>query len=77
MNLAAVAQQEMNIVKPRIVLCGVDFFGDGYCYDDHGVQPGVWSQRENMQRLIDYLWDKGWEIYTISETTLDVPKLCE
>ena len=64
----------------RIILCGIDMQGKAYANDPEGHgcnanlrQGGIWAQKDNFNRLIKWLGEKGVEVVSLSDTALDVP----
>lgn len=64
----------------RIVLCGIDMKGKAYANDPegHGCNAnlragGVWAQRDNFNRLIQWLKGQGVVVVSLSPTALDIP----
>lgn len=64
---------------PNIVLCGVDMFGTGHHDgfenpDPHDLCAGRWPWADPLQHCCEAITNHGVNVYTMSDTALDLPR---
>jgi len=74
-------QDKLNTKPKRIILCGIDMFGNMYFnktkHRDSTRKDKTWYRKKTLDALIKGMMDAGIEIVTVSETKLGYPKFVE